>query len=92
MKPCADLDTFTWLYGQGQIGAVHCHWKRPASHSIGVCATRTDEGSLDWNCEEATQWITTVEYQLMVDEGYEVEVIPCPIKDKVALLAPPLPY
>ncbi|MHC4950483.1 MAG: hypothetical protein ACYTEU_05780 [Planctomycetota bacterium] len=92
MKPCADLDTFTWLYGQGQIGAVHCHWKRPANHSIGVCATRTEEGSLDWNCEEATQWITTVEYQLMVDEGYEVEVIPCPIKDKVALLAPPLPY
>lgn len=92
MKPVADVKTFDWLLERGQVGMVHCSWKRPEHLTFGIVAVRTDEGSLDWCRTEATQWMTTIEYQLMVSEGYEVEVIPCPVKEKVALLAPPLPY
>jgi len=93
MKKVETIDNCLWLMNDlNQIGAINIHWKRPASHSIGVCATRTEEGSLDWNRTEATQWVTTVEYKLMLDEGYDVEIVIDENNGMCAMLAPALPY
>ena len=79
-------------------GAVHVHWKRPASDELGVIADTNEAGLLDWTLWEGTRWITLAQYRYCLALGYDLKVVPYfGLEDDetveiVAVLTKALPY
>jgi len=62
------------LLASDKEGAVHVHWRRPATESIGIIPTTVEsgrrKGSLDWESDEGTRWLTLFQARWAVKRGY----------------------